>query len=188
MAIGAYPSALHVRWSPPPGLGKPVAALPVDNEPTPFWNGSRDEVNDLVEDWRAEFFNPQWGQVTPAVLNGQLRAQPREEMADAARLPTLRRLHHRLPDHVRASNVSGDASQTPTSASSRSWAHRPRLSVRIIALVHGVRPGCRLPHCNFADSWHRGVDQRRRSSGLAPRAPHALPSINHWWTHRSGCV
>lgn len=35
--LGAYPSALHVRWVPP--SGKPVAALPVDDEPEPFWNG-----------------------------------------------------------------------------------------------------------------------------------------------------
>jgi hypothetical protein len=38
--LGAYPSALHVRWTPPAGAGhKPVQALAVDNEPWPFWDG-----------------------------------------------------------------------------------------------------------------------------------------------------
>jgi hypothetical protein len=33
--LGAYPSALHVRWEPPAGNGlAPVAAFPVADEPT----------------------------------------------------------------------------------------------------------------------------------------------------------
>ncbi len=40
MVIGAYPSAVHVRWRPPDRHElRPVAALPVDNEPEPFWDG-----------------------------------------------------------------------------------------------------------------------------------------------------
>jgi uracil-DNA glycosylase len=68
VVLGAYPSALHVRWSPPPGFGRPVAALPVDNEPTPFWDGDR--VEELFETWRQGYFDPRWGQVAPARLNG----------------------------------------------------------------------------------------------------------------------
>src|SRR5215212_6481198 len=32
--LGAYPSALHVRWRPPQGEGRVVQALAVDNEPS----------------------------------------------------------------------------------------------------------------------------------------------------------
>lgn len=37
--LGAYPSALHVEWTPP-SPHRPVRALAVDNEPEPFWNGA----------------------------------------------------------------------------------------------------------------------------------------------------
>jgi hypothetical protein len=49
--LGAYPSALHVRWTPPPGLGRAIKALAVDNEPAPFWDG-RDEGS-RVDAWRS---------------------------------------------------------------------------------------------------------------------------------------
>jgi len=38
--LGAYPSALHVRWTPPPNAGKPIAAIPIADEPSPFWDGA----------------------------------------------------------------------------------------------------------------------------------------------------
>ena len=50
--LGAYPSALHVRWTPPPGLGlRAVQALAVADEPEPFWTGE-DETDQLAA-WRA---------------------------------------------------------------------------------------------------------------------------------------
>ncbi len=62
--LGAYPSALHVRWQPPAPL-RPITAVAVDNEPSPFWDG-QDEVK-RVEDWKlAVEFNESWGQVQPA--------------------------------------------------------------------------------------------------------------------------
>lgn len=70
VVLGAYPSALHVRWTPPPRFGAAVAALPVDNEPTPFWDGDPEQVAELFERWRNGYFNPDWGTVTPAALNG----------------------------------------------------------------------------------------------------------------------
>jgi hypothetical protein len=68
--LGAYPSALHVRWAPPPGPYRPIRAVPVDNEPEPFWNGA--DQHRRVERWRAEVgFDPAWGTVEPAgELNG----------------------------------------------------------------------------------------------------------------------
>jgi hypothetical protein len=46
--LGAYPSALHVRWVPPPQLGiDPVAALAVDKEPSVFWGEYRDVIGSL---------------------------------------------------------------------------------------------------------------------------------------------
>ena len=45
--LGAYRSALHVRWQPPGG--KAVAALPVDDEPEPFWTGH--DAADRIAVW-----------------------------------------------------------------------------------------------------------------------------------------
>jgi hypothetical protein len=68
--LGAYPSALHVRWTPPArsGLG-PVRALAVDNEPEPFWDGADDA--DRVGAWQAEWASDEYGSFAPAGrLNG----------------------------------------------------------------------------------------------------------------------
>jgi uracil-DNA glycosylase len=70
LVLGAYPSALHVRWTPPAGFGAAVTALPVDNEPTPFWDGNPDQRDELVERWRADYFKDIWGTASPARLNG----------------------------------------------------------------------------------------------------------------------
>ena len=51
--LGAYPSAVHVRWTPPKTTGlKPISALAIDNEPTVFWDGS--DAEDRVERWKAQ--------------------------------------------------------------------------------------------------------------------------------------
>lgn len=47
--LGAYPSALHVAWTSP--TGERVQALPVDNEPEPFWNGA--DLDEHLARWRA---------------------------------------------------------------------------------------------------------------------------------------
>jgi hypothetical protein len=49
--LGAYPSALHVRWTPSGAGHKPVQALAVDNEPWPFWDG--DDERERVATWYA---------------------------------------------------------------------------------------------------------------------------------------
>lgn len=69
--LGAYPSALHVQWRPPPASGaRRVRALAVDNEPEPFWDGSDQET--LVETWMTgRDWREQWGAIDPARrLNG----------------------------------------------------------------------------------------------------------------------
>jgi hypothetical protein len=66
VVIGAYPSAFHVSWRAPDG--RRVAALPVDNEPVPFWDGSG--ADELFEQWRSQYFTPQWGSVRPSAMNG----------------------------------------------------------------------------------------------------------------------
>ena len=68
--LGAYPSALHVRWRPPQGEGRHVRALAVDNEPEPFWTGA-DEVH-RVEQWMSQVgWSDAWGTVAPVShLNG----------------------------------------------------------------------------------------------------------------------
>lgn len=68
--LGAYPSALHIEWTPPKPF-KRIRAIAVDNEPGPFWNGE-DEA-DRIEKWkRAVRFDPErMGVVRPAGdLNG----------------------------------------------------------------------------------------------------------------------
>ena len=73
--LGVYPSALHVRWSPPGweqsrlGVG-PIGALAVDDEPTVFWDGA--DAQDRIEQWRADVgfregdANGTWGHVRAA--------------------------------------------------------------------------------------------------------------------------
>lgn len=66
--LGAYPSAVHVRWQPKDG--KVVAALPVDDEPEPFWNGA--DVAERVTAW-LEWLQPEESDGTftaPKSLNG----------------------------------------------------------------------------------------------------------------------
>ena len=63
--LGAYPSGLHVRWTPPAPL-KPVRALLVDNEPTPFWDGTGQDAH--IAHWKdAVGWRDAWGTaVAPA--------------------------------------------------------------------------------------------------------------------------
>jgi hypothetical protein len=69
MVIGAYPSALYVRWIPP-SPWKAIKALPVDDEPMPFWSG-RDEAERISAWLTAVTFDPAWGTVESAGhLNG----------------------------------------------------------------------------------------------------------------------
>lgn len=61
--LGAYPSGLHVSWTPPKLEGlelRTVRAMIVDNEPTPFWDGSN--AQDHFDTWRDKVeWNPNWG-------------------------------------------------------------------------------------------------------------------------------
>jgi uracil-DNA glycosylase len=70
LVLGAYPSALHVRWRPAAESGRLVRALAVDNEPEPFWNG--DDEAERVDAWReAVGWHEKWGSVQPVgELNG----------------------------------------------------------------------------------------------------------------------
>jgi hypothetical protein len=69
--LGAHPSALHVRRTPPQGFGPMVAALPVDNEPTPFWDAKPPSmVQELFGRWHERYFQRRWGSVAPASQNG----------------------------------------------------------------------------------------------------------------------
>lgn len=64
--LGSYPSALHVHWTPPPGLDVgPVQALAVADEPEPFWTGA-DEQEQVAAWLRSVHAQPEWGLVRPA--------------------------------------------------------------------------------------------------------------------------
>lgn len=67
--LGAYPSALHVKWKAPDGIFQ-INALAVENEPEPFWDGSDERLH--VDKWLANSsFLPDWGQIkTCGRLNG----------------------------------------------------------------------------------------------------------------------
>jgi len=59
--LGAYPSALHVKWRLPHDLGL-IRAIAVDNEPEPFWNGDQEEAHFCS--WKeAVSLQPAWGEV-----------------------------------------------------------------------------------------------------------------------------
>jgi uracil-DNA glycosylase len=65
--LGAYPSALHVRWIPPEDSQlRQVKALPVADEPTPFWTGL--DARERVIAWiSTHHFDPAiHGTFTPA--------------------------------------------------------------------------------------------------------------------------
>jgi hypothetical protein len=72
--LGAYPSALHIRWTgpPEPDAKRPVSirALPVDNEPTPFWIG--DDETEQIGKWKQRVdWTDEWGVAEPVGhLNG----------------------------------------------------------------------------------------------------------------------
>ncbi|MEP6698029.1 MAG: hypothetical protein ABJA34_14310 [Pseudonocardiales bacterium] len=67
LVLGVYPSALHVRWVHPEFR---IAALAVDEEPWPFWDGG-DQAH-RVDTWREQVgWQPTWGSAAPAGrLNG----------------------------------------------------------------------------------------------------------------------
>lgn len=59
--LGAYPSALHVEWIPPKPW-KRITAIPIDDEPSPFWDGADHEAR--VDAWKAHVgFDPAWGSI-----------------------------------------------------------------------------------------------------------------------------
>jgi hypothetical protein len=60
--LGAYPSALHVRWVRPDGVA--ITAMAVDNEPSVFWDGEDEQQR--VDDWARDHFDDCWGSVTPS--------------------------------------------------------------------------------------------------------------------------
>lgn len=76
LVVGVYPSAFHVRWSPPPDIDpRPpakrsrafVGSLAVDVEPTVFWDGQTPSPSDELERWKAAVhFDPERdGTVSP---------------------------------------------------------------------------------------------------------------------------
>jgi hypothetical protein len=63
--LGAYPSALHVRWTPPGS--KTIQALPVENEPSPFWTGDKRDAVLRFERWHQDVgWDDAWGSVCVA--------------------------------------------------------------------------------------------------------------------------
>lgn len=80
--LGAYPSALHVRWFGP-GRDCLIQAVAVDNEPEPFWTGA--DERERIEDWLGRVsFHDDWGRVEPCgKLNGPSGHWVQERVLDA---------------------------------------------------------------------------------------------------------
>jgi len=66
--LGAYPSALHVKWTPPEGRG--LAAVAVADEPEPFWEGDDEAAH--ISNWSDALpWKPDWGKASsPGERNG----------------------------------------------------------------------------------------------------------------------
>jgi len=62
--LGAYPSALHVRWFGP-DRDCLIQAVAVDNEPEPFWTGA--DERERIEAWLGRVsFHDDWAGWNPA--------------------------------------------------------------------------------------------------------------------------
>lgn len=90
LVIGVYPSAFHVRWTPPPehdtrapgSRGRSlIGSLAVDVEPVVFWDGKSPSPTDLLERWKAKvgFDSTQHGTVAPG-HNGPSGARLEEDI------------------------------------------------------------------------------------------------------------
>jgi hypothetical protein len=68
LVLAAYPSALHIRWTPPDGVA-PIGALAIADEPTLFWDGA--DARNRIEEWRETVsWRNEWGWVDHAGSNG----------------------------------------------------------------------------------------------------------------------
>lgn len=78
--MGVYPSALHIRWV---NQDFRVAALAVDEEPWPFWDGA--DQDQRVQTWQTKVgWQPAWGKVAPAGrLNGSSGVSVRDHVLNA---------------------------------------------------------------------------------------------------------
>lgn len=85
LVLGVYPSALHVRWTPPPGH-EGVRALAVAPEPWPFWDGN--DQAERVAAWRDLVgWESDWGSADPAGrVNGSSGLAVRQRILEPLRL------------------------------------------------------------------------------------------------------
>jgi uracil-DNA glycosylase len=60
--LGAYPSALHIHWTPPNRSGRSVQAVAIADEPWAFWDGADQEAR--VEAWKRKRWHEDWGEAT----------------------------------------------------------------------------------------------------------------------------
>lgn len=68
LVVGSAPSALYMRWRVPGGTL--VQGCPVDDEPTPFWNGHDHEAR--LRHWGSvACWQDAWGAAGPSHQNGQ---------------------------------------------------------------------------------------------------------------------
>jgi len=80
--LGAYPSALHIKWSP--RETSHIRALPIDNEPMPFWTG--EDRFERVEQWlHTVKWKEEWG--TAQAANGEYNGSSGRILRDKVLFP-----------------------------------------------------------------------------------------------------
>jgi len=80
--------------------------LAVDNEPTVFWNGS--DADQRVDAWQAKYFDPSWGEVSTATLNGPSGSWLRSNILDPLRAAGA--VSHFITDCLTTYRLSSGAS------------------------------------------------------------------------------
>lgn len=85
--LGAYPSALHVKWLDPAGE-RLIEAIAVGNEPTPFWAG--EDQKGRIAAWVAEQgIRPEWGSFERCEHNGASGTKLNKMLFEPLRLSRL---------------------------------------------------------------------------------------------------
>ena len=144
--LGAYPSALHVRWFGPEG-DLLIQAVAVDNEPEPFWTG--DDQRDRIDAWvDSVSFRDDWGRVESCGnLNGSSGKWVQSQVIDqlgVARHETW------ITDCLDTYFESDAASKRLASE-----------AVSRLVNMHGISVCCHLPHPTESQIVQMALDEHR---------------------------
>jgi hypothetical protein len=140
--LGAYPSAVHVGWRPPPPYNK-VRAIAVDDEPSPFWDG-RDQLA-VVDRWKNEIgFRDAWGTVfANSKFNGPCGQKLAQSLFSPLRISPSDACITTVLTPIAAAWVATRESQTRTIRGRHQSEHSPHSSRRIRVKARSFAKRCR---------------------------------------------